>query len=128
MLYFVEAVLWCCLQTLVTKQTGPAGKPVNTLYIAHKMKLKNEMYFAMLLDRGTMGPMIIACSEGTLFWRTLPVLTLCSEGVSCAGRLACLVHITSTLLWLSPRRETSTAVNALSICERVWAPPQNDAG
>ena len=79
-LYFVEAVLWCCLQTLVTKQTGPAGKPVNTLYIAHKMKLKNEMYFAMLLDRGTMGPMIIACSEGTLFWHTLPVLTLCSEG------------------------------------------------
>ena len=51
-------------QTLVTKQTGPAGKPVNTLYIANKMKLKNEMYFAMLLDRGTMGPMIIACSEG----------------------------------------------------------------
>ena len=52
------------LQTLVTKQTGPAGKPVNTLYIANKMKLKNEMYFALLLDRGTMGPMIIACSEG----------------------------------------------------------------
>lgn len=51
-------------QTLVTKQTGPAGKPVNTLYIANKMKLKNEMYFALLLDRGTMGPMIIACSEG----------------------------------------------------------------
>ena len=48
----------------MTKQTGPAGKPVNTLYIANKMKLKNEMYFALLLDRGTMGPMIIACSEG----------------------------------------------------------------
>ena len=52
------------VQILVTKQTGPAGKPVNTLYIANKMKLKNEMYFALLLDRGTMGPMIIACSEG----------------------------------------------------------------
>ena len=37
---------------------------MNTLYIANKMKLKNEMYFALLLDRGTMGPMIIACSEG----------------------------------------------------------------
>lgn len=65
-----EAVLWHCVQTLVTKQTGPAGKPVNTLYVAHKMKLKNEMYFALLLDRGTMGPMIIACSEGSLFWHT----------------------------------------------------------
>lgn len=51
-------------ETLVTKQTGPAGKPVNTLYLAAKMKLTNEMYFAILLDRGTAGPMMIGCSEG----------------------------------------------------------------
>ncbi|KAK9915111.1 hypothetical protein WJX75_004823 [Coccomyxa subellipsoidea] len=51
-------------QVLVTKQTGPAGKPVNTLYIANKMSFANEMYFAILLDRATAGPMIIACSEG----------------------------------------------------------------
>lgn len=38
-------------QTLVTKQSGPAGKPVGTLYVASKMKLVNEMYFAILLDR-----------------------------------------------------------------------------
>ncbi len=50
--------------TLVTKQTGPAGKPVNTLLIARKMKLKREMYFAILLDRKTAGPMMIGCSEG----------------------------------------------------------------
>jgi succinyl-CoA synthetase beta subunit len=37
--------------TLVTKQTGPAGKPVNTLLLAKKMELVNEMYFAILLDR-----------------------------------------------------------------------------
>lgn len=48
-------------QTLVTKQTGPAGKPVNTLYIAQKMKLKREMYFAILLDRKTSGPIMIGC-------------------------------------------------------------------
>ena len=105
MLCFVEAVLWYFLQTLVTKQTGPAGKPVNTLYIAHKMKLKNEMYFALLLDRGTMGPMIIACSEGTLFWHTLPMLTLCSEGVSCAGPLACLVHYINIVLAKPQKRD-----------------------
>jgi succinyl-CoA synthetase beta subunit len=52
------------VQVLVTKQTGPAGKPVNTLYVAQKMKLANEMYFAILLDRASAGPMIIACSEG----------------------------------------------------------------
>lgn len=50
--------------TLVTKQTGPKGKPVNTLYVAHKMKLKREMYFAILLDRKTAGPMMIGCGEG----------------------------------------------------------------
>jgi len=51
-------------QTLITKQTGPAGKPVDTLLIAKKMNLVNEKYFAILLDRTTMGPLIIACSEG----------------------------------------------------------------
>ena len=51
-------------QTLVTKQTGSGGKPVNALLVAEKMKLVNEMYFAILLDRASAGPMIIACSEG----------------------------------------------------------------
>mmetsp|Transcript_32830 Transcript_32830/g.93164 ORF Transcript_32830/g.93164 Transcript_32830/m.93164 type:complete len:419 (-) Transcript_32830:136-1392(-) len=50
--------------TLVTKQTGPEGKPVNTVMVARKMALKREMYFAILLDRSTAGPIIIACSEG----------------------------------------------------------------
>ena len=51
-------------QTLITKQTGPAGKPVDTLLLAKKMDLVNEMYFAIMLDRTTMGPLIIACAEG----------------------------------------------------------------
>jgi len=51
-------------ETLITKQTGPKGKPVNTLFIAKKMKLKREMYFAILLDRKTAGPVMIGCSEG----------------------------------------------------------------
>lgn len=50
--------------TLITKQTGPKGKPVNTIYIAKKMKLKREMYFAILLDRKTAGPVMIGCGEG----------------------------------------------------------------
>jgi hypothetical protein len=37
---------------------------VNTLYIAKKMQLAREMYFAILLDRASAGPLIIACSEG----------------------------------------------------------------
>jgi len=50
--------------TLVTKQSGPAGKPVNTILLAKKMALKREFYFAIMMDRASQGPMIIACSEG----------------------------------------------------------------
>jgi succinyl-CoA synthetase beta subunit len=50
--------------TLVTKQSGPGGKPVDTLLLAKKMNLVAEKYFAIMLDRSTMGPLIIACSEG----------------------------------------------------------------
>mmetsp|Transcript_42083 Transcript_42083/g.51038 ORF Transcript_42083/g.51038 Transcript_42083/m.51038 type:complete len:431 (-) Transcript_42083:567-1859(-) len=51
-------------EILVTKQTGEEGKPCNQLYIAKKVSLVNEMYFAIALDRASAGPVIIACSEG----------------------------------------------------------------
>eukprot|EP00536_Pseudo-nitzschia_multiseries_P015159 jgi/Psemu1/217068/e_gw1.832.12.1 len=50
--------------TLVTKQSGPAGKPVNTVLLAKKMALQKEFYFAIMMDRESQGPMIIACAEG----------------------------------------------------------------
>lgn len=50
--------------TLVTKQSGPAGKPVNTVLLAKKMSLEREFYFAIMMDRASQGPLIIACSEG----------------------------------------------------------------
>ena len=49
---------------LVTKQSGPEGKPVNALLVARKMKFAKEMYFAILLDRKSAKPMIIASAEG----------------------------------------------------------------
>ena len=51
-------------ETLVTKQSGPAGKPVNVLYLAEKMTLTREMYFAVMLDRASAGPLVIASAEG----------------------------------------------------------------
>uniref|UniRef100_A0A7S2A945 Succinate--CoA ligase [ADP-forming] subunit beta, mitochondrial n=1 Tax=Trieres chinensis TaxID=1514140 RepID=A0A7S2A945_TRICV len=51
-------------KTLVTKQSGAAGKPVNTLLLAKKMSLAREFYFAIMMDRASGGPIIIACSEG----------------------------------------------------------------
>jgi len=51
-------------QILVTKQTGPGGKPVNKVYICQKLSLANEMYFAITLDRVSAGPVIISCRKG----------------------------------------------------------------
>lgn len=51
-------------QTLVTKQTGPAGKPVNVLYVASKLALAREMYFAILLDRATAGMPHLSITTG----------------------------------------------------------------
>lgn len=50
--------------TLVTKQSGPAGKPVNTILLAKKMQLEREFYFSIIMDRASQGPLIIASSEG----------------------------------------------------------------
>jgi succinyl-CoA synthetase beta subunit len=43
-------------QILVTKQTGPEGKPVNKVFLCEKLALINEMYFAIALDRASAGP------------------------------------------------------------------------
>ncbi|CAN4101263.1 unnamed protein product [Withania somnifera] len=51
-------------QVLVTKQTGAQGKVVSKVYLCEKMSLVNEMYFSIILDRATAGPLIIACRKG----------------------------------------------------------------
>jgi len=51
-------------QTLVTHQTGPAGKVVNTVLVARSVEIAREIYFAVLVDRATGGPMIVASTEG----------------------------------------------------------------
>jgi len=51
-------------QTLVTHQTGPAGRQVKTVLIAEAVEIQREMYFAILLDRQLGGPLIIASTEG----------------------------------------------------------------
>ena len=50
--------------TLVTKQTGPAGKQVNRLYIEAGCDIARELYVALLLDRDTSRIVIMASTEG----------------------------------------------------------------
>jgi succinyl-CoA synthetase beta subunit len=51
-------------QTLVTHQTGEAGRVVNTVLVAKSVEIEREIYFAILMDRATGGPMIVASTEG----------------------------------------------------------------
>ena len=50
--------------TLVTHQTGPAGKVVNQVYIEDGCAIANELYVSLLVDRETSRIAIIASSEG----------------------------------------------------------------
>src|ERR1039457_3374692 len=49
---------------LVTKQTGPDGRRVQTLLIASGAKIKREFYLAVLLDRAVGRPLVMASTEG----------------------------------------------------------------
>ena len=51
-------------QTLVTHQTGPAGRVVNKVLVAESVEIAREIYFAILLDRATAAPLIVASTEG----------------------------------------------------------------
>ncbi|HEX9782928.1 MAG TPA: ADP-forming succinate--CoA ligase subunit beta [Opitutaceae bacterium] len=50
--------------TLVTKQTGPAGRMVHTLYFSEACDIEKEYYLAILLDRASSRPVIVASTEG----------------------------------------------------------------
>ena len=51
-------------QTLVTHQTGPAGRLVSKVLVVKSVDISKEFYFAVLFDRGTSGHAIIASTEG----------------------------------------------------------------
>jgi len=51
-------------QTLVTHQTGPAGRVVNKVLVAESARIGREIYFAILLDRAIAAPLIVASTEG----------------------------------------------------------------
>ncbi|MFT5425824.1 MAG: succinyl-CoA synthetase beta subunit [Gammaproteobacteria bacterium] len=49
---------------LVTKQSGPAGQPINCVLIQTKSEITNELYLGMVIDRSSRRMAIIASSEG----------------------------------------------------------------
>jgi succinyl-CoA synthetase beta subunit len=49
---------------LVTKQTGPAGRPVHRVYVEAGCDIARELYFSLLVDRATGRITLIASTEG----------------------------------------------------------------
>ena len=51
-------------RTLVTHQTGPAGKQVNRVYIEDGAEIAHELYLALLVDRQTSRISFVCSTEG----------------------------------------------------------------
>jgi succinyl-CoA synthetase beta subunit len=51
-------------QRLVTHQTGPEGRVVNNVLVTEAVDILRELYFAILLDRASGAPLVIASTEG----------------------------------------------------------------
>ncbi|KAK4132931.1 succinate-CoA ligase [Trichocladium antarcticum] len=49
---------------LVTKQTGADGRLCNSVYICERKFARREFYLAVLMDRGSQGPVIVSSSQG----------------------------------------------------------------
>lgn len=56
-------------------QTGAEGRPCNQLMVVEKVKIANEFYFAILMDREAMGPILVAS-------RCDPAQLIVSSGVA----------------------------------------------
>ncbi|MBF0165317.1 MAG: ADP-forming succinate--CoA ligase subunit beta, partial [Magnetococcales bacterium] len=50
--------------TLVTKQTGPAGKEVKRVYVEEGCRIARELYLGMVIDRATGRVTMMASTEG----------------------------------------------------------------
>ena len=51
-------------EVLITHQTGPAGRVVNKVLVAESADIAREVYFAVVMDRATSAPLIVASPEG----------------------------------------------------------------
>ena len=60
----VENVRQMLGNTLVTHQTGPAGKQVNRIYLEDGSDIERELYLALLVDRSTSRISFVASTEG----------------------------------------------------------------
>jgi succinyl-CoA synthetase beta subunit len=60
------AELWARMlgMTLVTKQTGPEGRLVRTVFVCNPADIARELYLSLLVDRGTCRITLLVSTEG----------------------------------------------------------------
>ncbi|KAF0695651.1 Aste57867_13545 [Aphanomyces stellatus] len=51
-------------ETLVTKQTGEKGIEVAKVFLMERVYMRREMYFSILMDRASQGPVMVASPAG----------------------------------------------------------------
>ena len=61
--------------TLITHQTGPAGKRVGRVYVESGCRIAKEFYLSLLVDRGTGRVAFVASTEGGMDIETVAVET-----------------------------------------------------
>lgn len=49
---------------LITKQSGAEGKPVSKVLVSERLYLRRETYFAIVMDRESQGPVLVASPHG----------------------------------------------------------------
>lgn len=49
---------------LITKQTGAEGRPVNMVQVTERLYVRSEKYVAFVMDRASLGPVLVASSQG----------------------------------------------------------------
>src|SRR3546814_12511229 len=88
--------------TLVTIQTGDAGKQVNRLYITDGADIKQEFYLALLVDRASSRIAVVASTEGGMDIETVApdtpekIHTITIDpatGIQHIGRAACRARV-----------------------------------
>jgi len=62
-------------QTLVTHQTGPKGRVVHKVLITESVQIAREIYFAIIRDRPSASPLIVASTEGGVEIETVAAKT-----------------------------------------------------
>jgi succinyl-CoA synthetase beta subunit len=62
-------------ETLVTKQTGEAGRLVRKVMVAESVDIDHEYYLAILMDRSSCRPVIVASTEGGMDIETVAAET-----------------------------------------------------